>query len=379
MYDLIARPLAFFYGLWPSYGGSIVLLTLSIMLVLVPLTLKGTKSMLAMQALQPELKKLQAKYKDDRQKLNEEMLKFYKENDINPMSGCLPLVLQMPVFFFLYRTLLGLTHRSNYGLDMGSAVARATRNPKGGVWQQFGNFAPQHLDKSSKLYTDLHATSQMRSFGINLADSASKSLGKGLATAWPFIVLVLAVAATSYVQQKQVAGRNPQGAQMNPQQAMLLKLMPAFFAFISLGLPAGIVVYFFVSNLFRIGQQAFITRTMYGDNGILHATATEVDKSSTKESAPKPTGLLARLGVDKETLPSPSRVKSSASTGASVGGGKPARGAAAKPSAKALTPPKGTVTPPKSSRTPTNGRAATPSRKAPSTPANRSRNKKKRK
>ncbi|MCU1452136.1 MAG: 60Kd inner rane protein [Acidimicrobiales bacterium] len=375
MYDLIARPLAFFYTLWPSYGGAIVLLTLSIMLILVPLTLKGTRSMLAMQALQPEMKKLQDKYKDDRQKLNEEMLKFYKENNINPVSGCLPLLLQMPVFFFLYRTLAGLTHRAAYGQDVGAAVARTVTRANGGVWQQFGNFAPQHLDKSSKLYTNLHGQSQMKSFGINLADSASKSLSHGIGTAWPFILLVLAVAGTSYVQQKQVAGRT-QGAQMNPQQAMLLKLMPAFFAFISLGLPAGIVVYFFVSNLFRIGQQAFITRTMYGDNGILHATGAEVDKTSTKAAAaPKPTGLLARLGVDKNSLPNPSRAKrETISTG-----GKPARGAAAKPPPKALTPPKGTATPPKSTKSTANGKGATPSRKAPPTPANRSRNKKKRK
>src|SRR4051794_5806279 len=112
MYDLIAWPLSFFYNIWPSYGGAIVLMTITIMLVLLPLTLKGTRSMLAMQRLQPEMKKLQARYKDDRQKLNEEMLKFYKENDINPMSGCLPLLLQMPVFFFLYRTIYGLTHRA---------------------------------------------------------------------------------------------------------------------------------------------------------------------------------------------------------------------------------------------------------------------------
>ncbi|MCU1351024.1 MAG: 60Kd inner rane protein [Acidimicrobiales bacterium] len=374
MYDLIARPLAFFYSLWPSYGGAIILLTLSIMLVLLPLTLKGTRSMLAMQALQPELKKLQAKYKDDRQKLNEEMLKFYKENDINPMSGCLPLLLQMPVFFFLYRTLLGLTHRSAYGQDMGVAVSRATTGVKSGVWEQFGNFAPQHLDKSSKLYQDLHGGSQMRSFGVNLADSASKSLSHGIGRAWPFIVLVLAVAATSYVQQKQVAGRNPQGSQMNSQQQMLLKLMPAFFAFISLGLPAGIVVYFFISNVFRIGQQALITRTMYGDNGILHATAVESDKSSTKTAPAKPSGLLARLGVDKDTLPSPSRVKAEAGTRT----GKPARGAAAKPPSKAVTPPKGAPTPSKGSKPAANGKASAPSRKAPA-PANRSRNKKKRK
>ena len=101
MYDVIARPLQFYYELWPSYAGAITLLTLTVMLVLLPLTLKGTRSMLAMQRLQPELKKLQNQHRDDRQKLNEEVMKFYKENNINPLSGCMPLLLQMPIFILL--------------------------------------------------------------------------------------------------------------------------------------------------------------------------------------------------------------------------------------------------------------------------------------
>ena len=87
----------------PNYAIAIALLTLAVMIVLTPLTLKGTRSMMIMQALQPEMKKIQAQYKDDRQKLNEELLKFYKENNINPLGGCLPLLIQLPVFLILYR------------------------------------------------------------------------------------------------------------------------------------------------------------------------------------------------------------------------------------------------------------------------------------
>src|SRR5690349_15268269 len=101
MFDLLAQLLAFFYKLVPNYGVAIALLTLFVMVLLTPLTLKGTRSMMMMQAVQPEMKKLQQQYKDDRQKLNEEMMKFYKENNINPLSGCLPLLIQMPVFFIL--------------------------------------------------------------------------------------------------------------------------------------------------------------------------------------------------------------------------------------------------------------------------------------
>src|SRR6266850_4798542 len=109
LFEPFAKLLALFYNLWPSYGGAIALFTLSIMVLLTPLTLKGTRSMMVLQALQPEMKKIQAQYKDDRQKLNEELLKFYKENKINPLGGCLPLLVQLPVFIILYNVLRGLT------------------------------------------------------------------------------------------------------------------------------------------------------------------------------------------------------------------------------------------------------------------------------
>ncbi|MCB0970380.1 MAG: membrane protein insertase YidC [Acidimicrobiales bacterium] len=361
MFDLIAKPLQFFYELWPNYAGAISLLTLSIMIILLPLTLKGTRSMLAMQKLQPELKKLQAKHKDDRQKLNEEMMAFYKEHNINPVSGCLPLLLQMPVFLILYRTLFELLNKAPFGSDMGAAAVRSTSGADGGVWEQFGYFHPKHLDQTSQLYIDLSNSRVMESFGINLAESASRALGQGVVHALPFIVLVLAVTATSYIQQKQVSGRNP-NAEVNPQQQMLMRIMPLFFAFISFTLPAGIVVYFLVSNLFRVGQQALITRTMYRDQDGPLATTGRVSDKSSKSDGPveKPKGFLAQL---KEAgLPSPSEAKkgfdgskgSNGSSKASSGGSKPSSGTTTKAS------------------------GSRPSRAAPN-PSNRSKNKKKRK
>jgi len=100
--------LAFFYSVVPNSGVAIIMLTVAVRLALFPLTAKQAKSMIAMQRVQPEIKKLQAKYKNDRQKLNEEMMKFYKENEINPLGGCLPLVLQMPIFIALFQTLRGI-------------------------------------------------------------------------------------------------------------------------------------------------------------------------------------------------------------------------------------------------------------------------------
>jgi YidC/Oxa1 family membrane protein insertase len=115
VFQFLADALAFFYDIWPSYAGAIVLFTLAIMLVLSPLAIKSTRSMIRMQRLQPEMKKLQAKHKDDREALNREMMAFYKANNVNPFSSCLPLLLQMPVFIVLYRVLHGLTKTGSDG------------------------------------------------------------------------------------------------------------------------------------------------------------------------------------------------------------------------------------------------------------------------
>ncbi len=243
MTDFLAGALAFFYDVWPSYGGSIILFTLAIMAVLTPLSLKSSRSMIAMQRLAPDLKKLQQEHKDDREALNREMMALYQEHKVSPFSSCLPLLLQMPVFFLLYRVLNGLTR---VGKD--------------------GNFNPKSLDPDSSLSQALRATDKMMSFGMDLSKGALKELQtEGVITALPYIVLVLLVAVTAYYQQRQLSARNTNTA-VNPQQQMIMKFMPLMFVFISFSLPAGVVVYFVISNLVRIMQQAWITRVEYGDD-----------------------------------------------------------------------------------------------------------------
>src|SRR5437588_11483763 len=110
MFNILAGLLAFFYdNVVRDYAAAITLLTATVMLVLTPLTWRGTRSMLAMQRLQPEIKKLQAKHKNDRQALNEAMMAFYKEHKVNPLSGCLPQILQFPVLIVMFRVLHGLS------------------------------------------------------------------------------------------------------------------------------------------------------------------------------------------------------------------------------------------------------------------------------
>ena len=109
--DGIANLLGWLYDLWPSYGGSIILLTLVIMTVMAPLTIRQTRSMLEMQRLQPELKKLRAKYPNDRERMNQEMMALYQANGVNPLGGCLPILVQLPIFLFLFQVVRGLTRR----------------------------------------------------------------------------------------------------------------------------------------------------------------------------------------------------------------------------------------------------------------------------
>src|SRR5947209_16770467 len=144
MLDPLAKPLAsllsYLYGIVPNYAIAIVILTVIVMLVLAPLTIKGTRSMLAMRKLQPEIKRLQQEHKNDRQALNEAMMAFYKEHKINPLGGCLPLILQMPVFFVLYEVIRGLTRIKG------------------------GTVVPRYIAHSTHLYQDLlHSHGQMKS------------------------------------------------------------------------------------------------------------------------------------------------------------------------------------------------------------------------
>lgn len=244
MFDFLAGALAFFYDLWPSYGMAIVLFTIAIYLVLTPLTIKSTRSMIAMQRVQPELKKLQVQYKDDKETLQREMMAFYQANNINPFSSCLPLLLQMPIFFILFRVLNGLTGKRDAD----------------------GTFDPGYLDRESAMYRALDGAKEMVSWGIDLSRSASAVLTEdGIGTALPFLLLVGLTAVTSWYQQKQVQGRNVNGtaANANPQQQMIMKILPFIIVFFSFSMPAGVVVYFVVSALVRIAQQAFVTRVEF--------------------------------------------------------------------------------------------------------------------
>ena len=267
MFDLIAAVLSWFYGLVPSFGLAIVMLTLVVMVVVTPLTLKGTRSMIKMQHLQPEMKKIQTRHKGDREAMNREMMAFYQANNINPMGGCLPLLIQAPVFMVLYNVLRGMTRRlSDIGDSAGWVAGRLVGGSEPiltGAPNDSQAFYPAYVDPGSELFVDLAGETEMLFLGFDLSRSASTAFSQSLGAALPYVVLILIVFASSWVQQRQIRGRNPD-ATINPQQQMLMKVMPFFLPVISFNLDAALVMYFVVSNLYRIAQQAYITRTLYG-------------------------------------------------------------------------------------------------------------------
>ena len=195
MFDLIAAVLSWFYGLVPSYGLAIVLLTLVVMLIVTPLTLKGTRSMIKMQHLQPEMKKIQTRYKGDREVMNKEMMAFYQANNINPMGGCLPMLVQAPVFMVLYNVLRGMTRRLSDIGDSAGWVAGRLADGSNAVLTGASNdpqaFYPAYVDSSSDLFIDLSGETEMLFLGFDLSRSAGTALSQGLTSALPYITQTL--------------------------------------------------------------------------------------------------------------------------------------------------------------------------------------------
>ena len=213
MFDtLVTHPmqqaLTFFYMMtqkmgYPSYGVAIILLTVAIKLVLYPLTVKQVKSMKSVQEIQPKVKALQEKYKDNKEKLQSEIAAVYKAHKVNPLAGCLPLVVQMPILMGIFFAI------KEYHYE----------GPTKFLW----------LDNLQQ--------------GTSITDPSD-----------PYFIIPLLCALTTFVQQKQTT------TEMTQQNKMMLMFMPVFIGYITITFPAGLGVYWVVSNLVQIIQQWFMYR-----------------------------------------------------------------------------------------------------------------------
>lgn len=208
-FDVLSKPLLlllnYLHGMVGNWGVAIIILTIIIKIVFWPLSNKSYKSMNKMKKIQPLMAKVREQYKDDRTQMNAEMMQLYKTYKVNPAGGCLPMMLQIPVFFGLYQALLGaieLRHAS------------------------FIHYVP---------FTDM----------VWLADLSAKD---------PFYVTPLIMGATMFLQQKMTPSPG------DPTQAKMMLFMPVIFTFLFLNFPAGLVVYWLVNNVLSIAQQWMLMR-----------------------------------------------------------------------------------------------------------------------
>ncbi len=257
LFVAIADVLAWIYGVVPTYAVAILLLTVLIMALLTPLTVKSVKSMQAMQALQPEMQKLRAKYKgaENRQQLNEELMKLYREQGVSPTGGCLPMFLQMPAFIVLYDVIRGLANTVPHGKVMGTGKKichAATICP-----------TPRYVPHTSAIYKNLVKTpGVMHSIGLNLAAKPLTHRAHW-ADYIPYFALLAVAVALQYFQMAQMTRRNKRNnpQQVVPQQMQTMqRVMPLFFAYIYFLVPAGVVIYMIVSSAIRVLTQDLIFR-----------------------------------------------------------------------------------------------------------------------
>lgn len=281
MFSLLAGILAFFYDLIPNFAVAICLLTLVVLGALAPITLKGTRSMLAMQKLQPEMKRIQQMHRDDRQAQNEAMMAFYKEHKINPLSGCLPMLAQFPVLIIMFNVLNGLARfKTVDGVRVGT---------------------PKYLDKSSELYQALvDSGGRMVSFGVDFG-AAPKDLERGFPVLFILIVLVV---ISSFIQTRQMTARAT--SEIPPQMQMMNRIMPFMSGIFSYSLAGGVTLYFLVSNLFRITQQGLMYR--FDPHLRSHMEEVKEVKSRAASEPPQPKkGLWASMKEQAEARDSDRR------------------------------------------------------------------------
>jgi YidC/Oxa1 family membrane protein insertase len=221
-----------FYGYTRDYGVAIIALTAAMRIILIPLTIKQTKSMQEMQAIQPKLKALQEKYKKDKEKLQEETLKFYQENKVNPFGGCLPLLLQMPIFIALFRVL-------------GTPPAK-----QAAPWSLINYIAalPVSVQAAAKrfLFIIPDITKSPQSL------FAGKAFGPALLGALPYLILVALFGISVWLPQYMLT--------KDPQQRKVGTYMAIFMLYIGWVSPAGVLLYWVTSSAWQIAQQWLIMR-----------------------------------------------------------------------------------------------------------------------
>jgi YidC/Oxa1 family membrane protein insertase len=247
LYNAVSGVMVLFHNLFsPIFGDdsgvtwslSIMGLVVLIRTILIPLFVKQIKSQRAMTALQPQLKAIQNKYKDDRQKQSEEMMKLYKDHKTNPLASCFPILAQAPIFFALFTVLNGIAAKDDNGVP--SPIAR-------------GFLKGEYLESAA----------QAKFFGAKISESflGSDLLSVKIVT----VILILFMSATTFTTQKQLMTKgmpkmDASNNMMLQQQKIMLYLFPLIFAISGVNFPVGVLIYWSTTNLWTWGQQFYVIK-----------------------------------------------------------------------------------------------------------------------
>ncbi|MFE9311468.1 membrane protein insertase YidC [Streptomyces sp. NPDC088353] len=218
-----------------AWGLSIVSLVILIRICLIPLFVKQIKATRAMQTLQPEMKKIQERYKNDKQRQSEEMMKLYKESGTNPLSSCLPILAQSPFFFALYHVLNGIATGKTIGVIDDQLLASARK---------------AHIVGAPLAAKFMDSTDKVAALGASLTDVR-------VVTA----VMIILMSASQFYTQRQLMTKNVDTTVKTPfmqQQKMLMYVFPVMFAIFGINFPVGVLVYWLTTNVWTMGQQMYV-------------------------------------------------------------------------------------------------------------------------
>ena len=264
--DVLEDVLGFWHGLTDSWGVAIILLTFTVRLVILPLTFKSVKSMQKLQVLQPEMKKIQERFKDDRQRMNQEMMKFYQENKVNPLGSCLPLLLQIPFFIALFELLRSKSFKADIAGD--------------------------------------------ESF-LFIPDLADKLTGEPV---------VLAFMIVLYVGTQLIASLITMVGGDKTQQRIMFALPFVFVIFI-VNFEAGLIVYWITTNVWTIGQQ-LVVRKLYPKPQVLAETKGAGNGAdASKPARGKPSSPNGSNGAAEKAPKGAGKSKAASAGNAGNGGG----------------------------------------------------------
>jgi YidC/Oxa1 family membrane protein insertase len=237
LYDAVSWVLLRFHDFWSlifspdsgaAWGLSIVGLVVVIRIALIPLFVRQIKAQRGLQVLQPQMKAIQEKYKNDRAKQSEELMKLYKDTGTNPLASCLPIVVQAPFFFSLYHVLREISSDNPVGVIQNPITVASFYHAKifgAPIYESFVNG-----DRNTKIVAG---------------------------------ILIVLMTATTFITQRQLMVRNMPAGQSNPmaqQQKILLYVFPAMFAVFGINFPIGVLIYWFTTNLWTMGQQLIALR-----------------------------------------------------------------------------------------------------------------------